>query len=122
MDECSGDSNPCNLETEVCHNLVGSHICKCKEGLIKSSEGVCLTEDQLPPEERPKKVKKKKKSKKGKTETQTTTDPDKPHYPWYYVIGPLTVLYIVKRFCQPNLVTSAGFILIVALTATLSPE
>ena len=121
MDECSGEAVPCDLETEVCQNLLGSYVCKCREGLIKSSDGSCVTEDQLPPEERPKKAKKKRRVKKGNPESQDNS-PDMPHYPWYYTIGPLSLLYVVKRFCQPNIVTSAGLILIVVITATLSPE
>lgn len=121
LDECSDESSPCDSETEVCHNLMGSYICKCRDGLVKSSDGKCVSEEELPPEEKPKKVKKKKKkSKKGNQESKEA-GPQKPHYPWYYTIGPLTLLYIVKRFCQPTIVTSAGLILIVVVTATLSP-
>ena len=121
VDECTSESNPCEPETEICQNMIGSHVCKCRDGLVKSSDGKCVTEDELPPEEKPKKVKKKKKkSKKGNAELKDI-DPEKPQYPWYYTIGPLTLLYVVKRFCQPNIVTSAGLILIVIITATLSP-
>ena len=121
VDECSSESNPCDSETETCQNLMGSHLCKCQEGLVKSGDGKCVTEDELPPEEKPKKIKKKKKRvKKGNTRS-TDGNPDKPHYPWYYTIGPLTVLYLVKRFCQPNIVTSVGLILILVITAILSP-
>lgn len=123
VDECSDDeSSPCDSEREVCQNLVGSYVCKCKDGLFKSSEGTCVTEEELPPEEKPKKVvKKKKKSKKGNQDKKDTSS-ERPHYPWYYTIGPISVLYLVKRFCQPNIVTSAGLILIVVITATLSPD
>lgn len=122
VDECSGESNPCDSETETCQNLLGSYVCKCLEGLVKSSDGKCVTEVEIPPNDKPKpkKTKKKKRVKKGNTGS-TDKSSEKPHYPWYYIIGPLTVLYLVKRFCQPNIVTSAGLILILVITATLSP-
>ena len=120
VNECSGESNPCDSETETCQNLMGSYVCKCQEGLVKSGDGKCVSEDELPPEEKPKKTKKKKRVKKGNTKS-TDNSVERPHYPWYYTIGPLTVLYLVKRFCQPNIVTSAGLILILVITATLSP-
>ena len=122
IDECSDESNPCDSEREVCKNMVGSYVCKCQDGLFKSSEGICVTEDELPPEEKPKKVvKKKKKLKKGNKDSKDERS-DRPHYPWYHIIGPLTLLFLVRRFCEPNLVTSAGLILILVITATLSPD
>ena len=119
VNECSlEDSTPCDSETEVCHNLMGSYVCKCREGLVKSTDGRCIPEEELPPEVKPKKPKKKKKSKKGKVEPKD----ERPHYPWYYTIGPVTLLFLVKKFCQPNIVTSAGLILFVVISATLSPQ
>jgi hypothetical protein len=123
VNECSEDSSPCDLETEVCQNLMGSHICKCREGLVKSADGSCIPEEDLPPEVKPKKPKKKKKSKKGKAADSSKDESSRqPQYPWYYTIGPLTLLYLVKKFCQPNVVTSAGLILFVVISATLSPQ
>ena len=103
IDECSDESNPCDSEREVCHNMVGSYVCKCQDGLFKSSEGTCVTEEELPPEDKPQKVvKKKKKSKKGKQDSKDASS-ERPHYPWYYLIGPLTLLFLVSRFASPIL-------------------
>ena len=121
LDECSDESSPCDSETEVCQNLMGSYVCKCQEGLVKSTDGRCISEEELPPEVKPKKPKKKKKSKKGKGESKDESS-QQPYYPWYYTIGPVTLLFLVKKFCQPNIVTSAGLILFVVISATLSPQ
>ena len=123
VNECLDESGPCDSETEVCQNLMGSYVCKCREELVKSPDGRCIPEVELPPEVKPKKPKKKKKSKKGKaTDSKDESSSQHPQYPWYYTIGPLTLLYLVKRFCQPNIVTSAGLILFVVISATLSPQ
>ena len=122
VNECSEESSPCDSETETCQNLMGSYICKCHEGLVKSTDGSCIPEEDLPPEVKPKKPKKKKKSKKGKADSKEEEGSQRPQYPWYYTIGPLTLLFLVKKFCQPNIVTSAGLILFVVVSAKLSPQ
>ena len=122
VNECSEESSPCDSETETCQNLMGSYICKCREGLVKSTDGSCIPEEDLPPEVKPKKPKKKKKSKKGKADSKEEEGSQRPQYPWYYTIGPLTLLFLVKKFCQPNIVTSAGLILFVVVSAKLSPQ
>ena len=115
-DECSIDTHTCDIETEVCHNLAGTYVCKCKQGLFKTDDGKCVFEEPTKPKKT--KKKKKKKSKKGK-DIKEEGDDSPRQYPWYYTLGPLTLLFVVQKYWKPNLVTSAGLILFLVVSYTM---
>ena len=101
-DECSIDTHTCDIETEVCHNLAGTYVCKCKQGLFKTDDGKCVSEEPTKPKKT--KKKKKKKSKKGK-DIKEEGDDSPRQYPWYYTLGPLTLLFVIL----PSFTTVAVF-------------
>ena len=127
VDECEQlDPAPCDNETETCHNLMGTYVCKCKKGLVKV-DGKCVPEDSVkttkspPSADKPKK--KKKKAKKSKKSPEAAEGKEKGHrrYPWYYTTGPLALLFVTYKYSRPNLVTSAGLALVLALVAVVAP-
>ena len=103
------EPSPCDTETEVCSNLIGSFKCKCKDGLVRSKDGTCAPEETAP-----KKTKKKKKSKGNK---EVEEDLQRIEYSWYYMVAPFALLIITTKYCRPNMATSIGIILFVALSA-----
>ena len=113
IDECSQESNTCNVETEVCQNLVGTHLCKCKQGLVRV-DGKCVPEPEKPAPTQPpptkKSKKKKKKSKKGKEKGPLM-------FPWYHTVAPLMLLFLTYKYAKPNLVTSGMILLVLAIAA-----
>ena len=129
IDECEVEPSPCDSEKEVCSNLVGTYVCKCKEGLVKGEDGKCVTEEERDRQvgertmkNQKKKKKKKKKSKKGKVEGDVGEEEMRQHYSWYYALAPLTSSYLVYKYWKPNLVTSMGIILFICVSSTLSPD
>ena len=71
------------------------------------------------------KPKKKKKVKKSKQPSEPAEGKEKGtgprRYSWYYTTGPLALLFVTYKYSKPNLVTSAGLVLVLALAAVLSP-
>jgi len=115
VDECSQELNPCNPETETCENLVGTHLCKCKKGLVRVESECVVVEKPAPPEPTPtKKLKKKKrKLKKGKVRT----DEGPRMFPWYHTVAPLMLLILTYKYTKPNLITSVTILLVLVLAA-----
>ncbi len=60
IDECTNTPGPCDPDTEVCVNLEGTFSCRCTDGLVKNTDGQCISP--------PKKTKKKRKNKSKKGE------------------------------------------------------
>ena len=122
INECEQATHPCDAERETCQNLIGSHVCRCKDGLVKV-KGMCIEVESNPtptkPTEKPKKKKKKPKSKKG---NELEDDLDRREYPWYYTLGPLALLFVTQKYVRPNLVTAAGLVLVLALVAVIHPD
>ena len=77
-------------------------------------DGKC-TEKVLKEREPKKKTKKKKKAKKGIAESGENT---RTQFPWYHILGPLTLAVVTYKYSQPTLVTSA-IIVVVAVVAAL---
>ena len=110
VNEC--ESSPCDQSTELCSNTAGSYACKCLQGLVRSGEGKCVPDANLD-EAGQKKSKKKRKSKKGagskNTEQQqpgAEDDITRVVFPWYHIMLPLVLLWIVYKYSQPSLYTS----------------
>lgn len=124
VNECEGDTPPCDQTTEVCSNMIGSYACKCADELVRGDNGDCITEEERKKqrdaikEEKKKKRKKKKKAKKGKE----YGDMERKHYPWYYILSPMVISYLIYKYWKPNIVTSVGMILFVGVSATLAPS
>jgi hypothetical protein len=91
---------------------------------VKGEEGRCVTAEEREAQQEAKKAKKKKKKKKKKKEVEAGKKEEEPAdkrriYPWYYMVAPLTISYLLCRFWRPNIVTSMGIILFVSASATL---
>lgn len=113
----------CDAETEVCSNLIGTYVCKCKEELVKGEEGKCVTEDERDGQRQLRKAKKKKKKKKKVAaergnDREISDEEKRVLYSWYYTLAPLIASYLVYKYWRPNLVTSVGIILFISVSAT----
>ena len=126
IDECELDPPPCDPTTETCSNMLGTFVCKCQSDLVKGEEGKCITREEREKQRQTKQQKKKKKKRKKGAEPigNEGEEPDddfvRVHYPWYYMVGPLSGSYVVYAYWRPNLATSVGIILFVIVSATLS--
>ena len=89
----------------------------------------CVPEDEAPKSTKsasqtPGAKKKKKKVKKPKKKSSESTEGKEEgprRYPWYYTTGPLALFFVTYKYTKPNLVTSAGLVLVLALVAVISP-
>ena len=92
---------------------------------MRGENGECVTEPERKKQrdalKEKKKKRKKKKAKKGNSEEEDE-EGKRIHYPWYYTLTPLIFCYLVYKYWKPNLVTSVGMILFVAVSATLAPS
>ena len=101
---------------------------------MKGEDGRCVTREVRDKQRQARKEKKKKKKKKRMEaeargnegeELVGGADDDgveirRVHYPWYYILGPLSGSYVVCKYWRPNMVTSVGIILFISISATLS--
>ncbi len=90
-------------------------------------EGVCEEqqeeEEETQPEPTKKRAKKTKKKPKSKTKgNDPEDDMERREYPWYFIMGPLALLFVTQKYVKPNLVTSAGLVLVLTLVAVIHPE
>ena len=76
-------------------------------------EGKCVAKVTTTTE--PKKKKKKKKSKKGNA--QEEEEDNRRTFPWYHILAPLSLATITYKYSEPNLVTSALLVLVLAIAA-----
>ncbi len=75
-------------------------------------------------DQKKKKKKKKKKSVISNSEKGKEMDDgiDRREFPWYFLLGPLALLFVTYKYVRPNLVTSAGLILVLALVPVIHSD
>lgn len=114
INECEVE-NPCNNETEICDNLPGTFMCKCKPDYEKV-EGKCEIVVK-----KPEKKKKKKSSKSRKTETKPTHTEgnEREQYSFFHILGPLLISLGVYWYTEPNLLVSCSLLGAVIMTMLL---
>jgi len=113
INECEVE-NPCNNETEVCDNLPGTFMCKCKPGYEKV-KGKCEAVVMKP-------VKKKKnssKSRKTKTKPAHTEGNERKEYSFFHILGPLLISLGIYWYTKPNLFISCSLLVATILTILL---
>ena len=116
IDECK-EENSCNNETEICDNLPGTFMCKCKPGYEKV-EGKCEVVIK-----KPKKKKNTPKSRKSTAETVTKPTPTEGNtrekYSFFHILGPLLISLGVYWYIEPNLIISCSLLGVIILTIIL---
>jgi hypothetical protein len=93
VDEC--DSSPCDTSSELCINEAGGYKCKCAAGYTRV-QGRCTQWEEA--EKIRGKERKKKKAK--------TSSSERPHYPWYHLLLPVTIFYLTYKYSKPTMATS----------------
>ena len=100
-------------------------MCNCQGDLVKGEDGRCVEEEvrkNQRKEKREKEKKKKRKKKKKKGNEEAEEEEGRVHYPWYYMLGPLTGSYLVYQYWRPSMLSSLGMIIFMMVSARLGPE
>lgn len=115
VNECN-EADPCNTETEICDNLPGTFMCKCKPGYEKV-DGKCEVVVKKPKKQK----KNSSKLRKPTVEARTSLGEgnEREQYSFFHILGPLLISWGVYWYIEPNLLISCTLLGAIIMTILL---